>query len=62
MVESVCPKCKGARLNSDVLNVFVGKKNIYELTCLSIKELIIFFDKLKLNNDKRNKIKIRILK
>ena len=50
MVESVCPKCKGARLNSDVLNVFVGKKNIYELTCLSIKELIVFFDKLKLNN------------
>ena len=53
MVESVCPKCKGARLNSDVLNVFVGKKNIYELTCLSIKELIVFFDKLKLNNEEK---------
>ena len=53
MVERVCPKCKGARLNSDVLNVFVGKKNIYELTCLSIKELIVFFDKLKLNNEEK---------
>ena len=53
MVESVCPKCKGARLNSDVVNVFVGKKNIYELTCLSIKELIVFFDKLKLNNEEK---------
>ena len=53
MVESLCPKCKGARLNSDVLNVFVGNKNIYELTCLSIKELIVFFDKLKLNKEEK---------
>ena len=51
MVETTCPKCKGARLKSDVLNVYVGKKNIYELTKLSIKELIEFFDKLKLNTE-----------
>ena len=51
MVETTCPKCKGARLNKDVLSVYVGKKNIYDLTCMSISELIEFFDKLKLNKE-----------
>ncbi len=51
MVENTCPKCKGSRLKSDVLNVYVNRKNIYDLTCMSIKELINFFDKLKLNQE-----------
>ena len=51
MVETTCPICKGRRLKSDVLNVYVGKKNIYELTELSIKDLIDFFDNLKLNKE-----------
>ena len=51
MVETDCPLCKGKRLKSDVLNVYVGKKNIYELTELSIKDLINFFDNLKLNKE-----------
>ena len=51
MVETACPKCKGARLNKDVLSVYVNKKNIYDLTCMSILELIEFFDKLKLNKE-----------
>ena len=53
MVETTCPKCKGARLNKDVLNVFVGKKNIYDLTCMSISDLINFFDRLKLNDEEK---------
>jgi len=53
MVETSCPKCNGARLNKDVLNVYVGKKNIYELTCMSIVDLIKFFDKLKLNEEEK---------
>jgi len=53
MVETSCPKCNGARLNKDVLNVYVGKKNIYELTCMSILDLIKFFDKLKLNEEEK---------
>ena len=53
MVETSCPKCNGARLNKDVLNVYVGKKNIYELTCMSIIDLIKFFDKLKLNEEEK---------
>ena len=51
MVETACPKCKGARLNKDVLSVYINKKNIYDLTCMSILELIDFFDKLKLNKE-----------
>ena len=53
MVETECPKCHGARLNKDVLNVYVNKKNIYELTCMSIVDLLDFFDKLKLNNEQK---------
>ncbi len=53
MVETTCPKCHGSRLKNDVLNVLINKKNIYELTCMSILELIDFFDKLKLNNEEK---------
>lgn len=49
MTELECPTCKGARLDSSVLSVLVGKKNIYELTKLSIRELYDFFKNLKLN-------------
>ncbi len=49
MTELECPTCKGARLDSSVLSVLIGKKNIYELTKLSIRELYDFFKNLKLN-------------
>ena len=52
MIEYECDTCKGARLNDDVLQVKVGNKNIYEVTCMSIKELIIFFKNLKLSKEK----------
>ena len=51
MVETDCPKCHGARLNKEVLSVYINKKNIYDLTCMSILELKDFFDKLKLNKE-----------
>ena len=38
MSNKACPKCKGARLNNEVLAVTVGGKNIYEFTKMSIKE------------------------
>ena len=53
MEENTCPTCKGSRLMSSVLNVLVGGKNIYEVTNLSIKDLILFFDKLKLNKSEK---------
>ena len=42
MVESPCESCHGARLDDKVLSVYVGDKNIYELTCLSINKIIDF--------------------
>lgn len=53
MVEQVCPKCHGARLNSDVLSVLINKKNIYEMTEMSIKDLLEFFNSLKLNEEQK---------
>lgn len=48
MIETECETCHGARLQDSVLSVLVGKKNIYEVTQLSIKQLLEFFDNLKL--------------
>ena len=48
MIELPCDMCHGARLNDSVLNILINKKNIYEVTCMSIKDLINWFDNLKL--------------
>ena len=61
MTESVCPKCKGARLSDSVLSVLINKKNIYELTKLSIKDLRDFLSNLKLNKE-QTKISELIIK
>lgn len=52
MIEQTCEVCGGARLADNVLSVKVGRKNIYEVTQMSVKELIAFFDKLKLSEEK----------
>ena len=52
MIETTCEVCNGARLADEVLSVKVGDKNIYEVTLMSIKELITFFDNLKLSEEK----------
>lgn len=53
MVESPCPKCKGARLADFVLAVLINKKNIYEVTNFSILELRDFIADLKLTNEQK---------
>ncbi len=53
MTELECPTCHGARLASSVLAVKIGGKNIYELTQLSISNMIGFFDKLHLNKEQQ---------
>ncbi len=53
MVEHTCDVCHGARLQDNVLSVLVGGKNIYEVTCMSIKELIPFFEQLKLSEEQK---------
>ena len=53
MMELPCKTCGGARLKPSVLSVLVGKKNIYEVTQLSIKELKEFISKLRLNKEQK---------
>ena len=53
MIESTCHLCHGARLDKTILNIFIKKKNIYQITQMSVKELIKFFDKLKLNKEEQ---------
>jgi excinuclease ABC subunit A len=48
-----CPSCKGARLTKAGLSVRIGKKNIVELTSLSIKKLKIFFNDLILEKQEK---------
>lgn len=43
-----CRKCKGRRLNDEVLAVTVGGKNIYEFTCMSVGQELAFIENLKL--------------
>lgn len=51
MTELPCPSCNGARLDNSVLAVKINKKNIYEVTLMSIKDLNIFINNLKLNKE-----------
>ena len=60
MVEHTCDTCHGARLNDDVLQVKLGGKNIYEVTEMSIKDLIPFFENLKLSKEKKEIAKLVI--
>lgn len=60
MTEDICDTCLGSRLDSSVLSVLVGKKNIYEITKLSIKELYNFLSKLKLSKEQQEISKLII--
>lgn len=53
MMELPCQSCGGSRLKPSVLSVLVGKKNIFDLTKMSIKDLRAFLEKLKLSREKR---------
>ena len=53
MVEYECDVCHGARLTDEVLSVKIGNKNIYEVTCMSIKELVKFFQKVTLTEEQK---------
>ena len=53
MYETECETCHGSRLDSSILSVLVGTKNIYELTCMSIKDIRVYLDKLKLTEEQK---------
>ena len=51
MTELPCPSCHQTRLRDEALSVRVNNKNIYEVTNMSIRDLLIWFDKLKLSKE-----------
>ena len=53
MIETTCTKCNGSRLRNEVLSVLINGKNIYEVTCLSIKDLYDFMNNLKLTKEQQ---------
>ncbi len=53
MVESTCEVCHGTRLQESILNIFINKKNIYDLTIMDIRELKEFLSNLKLNEEEK---------
>ena len=50
--EQPCRGCKGTRLRPEAAAVTVGRKNINQLTELSIEKALEFFNKLKLDKEK----------
>ena len=48
MTSTPCPVCHGARLKKEVLAILVGGKNICQVTALTVRDAIEFFNALKL--------------
>ena len=48
-----CTACDGKRLKPEVLAVTIGRKNIYEVTELSVKAAKCFFDELRLSDSEK---------
>jgi len=48
-----CTVCKGTRLKPESLAVKINQKNIWEITCMSIKDALIFFSDLKLSDTEK---------
>ncbi len=46
---SPCKVCGGKRLKKESLAVTVGGRNIYDVTCLSIRDLLVFVQNLELS-------------
>ena len=51
MVETECEECHGKRLRPEVLSIYINKKNIIDVTEMSIKDIRKFMDSLKLTKE-----------
>lgn len=60
MVEQECSTCHGSRLDSSILSVLINKNNIYQMTLMSIKDLCIFINNLKLTKEQQEIAKLII--
>lgn len=61
MVRSPCRECRGKRLSRESLSVFVGGRDIHQITTMPVHQAREFFDKLKLS-DTESHIAEQILK
>ncbi len=61
MANLPCPSCNGAKLKKASLGVLVGGKNIIEVTQMSVDELNIFFNNIKLT-EREKQISDMVLK
>ena len=61
MSQNECSACNGMRLRPESLSVRVNKKNIYEVTKMSVRDAADFFQNLKLT-DTEKKISSQIMK
>ena len=51
--DDMCPTCHGNRLSREALSVFVGEKNIIELTNLTVIEALDYFNNLSLTETEK---------
>jgi len=56
-----CKACNGARLKPEILAVTFGGKNVYEVTTLSIKDSLAFFEGVALT-EREQQIAARVIK
>ncbi len=49
MTSTPCPVCHGTRLKPEVLSILVGGKNICQVTALTVRDCLRFFDGLALS-------------
>jgi len=61
MTVTNCPVCKGQRLKKESLAVTVDDKNIYELTTIPIRDLVEYFNNMRLTSQ-QEKIGHQIIK
>ncbi len=60
---TICPECKGARLNKEALHFRIHDKNIYELSCMDINELYDWLMNVdQYLDNKQQQIAVEILK
>ena len=48
-----CPECEGKKLRKESLAVIIGRKNIHDISSLSILEALNFFENLKLKGNEK---------
>lgn len=60
MIDEECQTCHGKRLNEEVLHVRIADKNIIEVTDMTIKDALNFFNNLVLDKTKQEIAKLAL--